>query len=633
MADGLTDIVIRHGGRMDFNGSEPTYIGGEESVVGFDIDYLSYRTLMAVAKDDLGYQIVHRMWWLPPKKTMATGLRELFGDMDILYGLMLDVQNVVDGQVVMFLEAEKEVSGGWDNEDGNMADDEGMNSDDSAGVEHSVRPSDVPFVVVSDEFGDSVRGDVLQGKKRKIRTVYYSSGGEEVQQCTNSVAPTLGNTVLLSEGAVERSMSDMNLPPNSASTQYRQSSGSEHVRPNLSDEGSYDAVDYEPIQGVRRDFSNVRLRQGMKFVDSAAFKDFVASYCLYIGADILWLRSCQSKMEAVCREHCGWRVYGSRSSKKDSFILKCLGEKHTCPRALSNKQASAKWLAKTYLEKFRINPKWDVSDMKREVQLTYGIRINENKCYRARNEARTLLEGSLEDEYKKLRPYVAALKCADPEGQFLLEVDIQSDDKVTFKRIYIGFSSLFKGFVAGCRPIIGFDGCFLKGELPGMLLSAIGKDGNNQMFPLAWAVTEGETTSSWKWFVELVKGQLNLDQGNGWTVISDQQKGLIQALDYYLPHAEHRKCARHVFANWKLKHPTAVAKDAFWYAVYSSNRVDYEKHEAKVEPELDLKKLRCIRTCLTSHNNRAHNLLIHNLVAQDDTFQRMYAFACLGKQM
>ncbi|CAN1130462.1 hypothetical protein LINPERHAP2_LOCUS5845 [Linum perenne] len=57
-----------------------------------------------------------------------------------------------------------------------------------------------------------------------------------------------------------------------------------------------------------------------------------------------------------------------------------------------------------------------------------------------------------------------------------------------------------------------------------MLLSAVGKDGNNQMFPLAWAVTEGETTSSWKWFVELVHDQLQLDQGNRWTVISDQQK-------------------------------------------------------------------------------------------------------------
>ncbi|CAN1729108.1 hypothetical protein LINPERHAP1_LOCUS503 [Linum perenne] len=223
--------------------------------------------------------------------------------------------------------------------------------------------------------------------------------------------------------------------------------------------------------------------------------------------------------------------------------------------------------------------------MKREVQLTYGIIINSNKCYRARSKARDMLEGTLEDEYKKLRPYVAELQRADPEGRFCLEVDVHPGDMVTFKRIYVGFSSLFKGFLAGCRPIIGFDGCFLKGELPGMLLSAIGKDGNNQIFPLAWAVTEGETTSSWKWFVELVVEQLRLDQGNGWTVISDQQKGLIQALEQFLPNAEHRKCARHVFANWKLKHFKAESKDAFWKAVYSSNTVEYEKH-AKVIKEL-----------------------------------------------
>ncbi|CAN1147913.1 hypothetical protein LINPERPRIM_LOCUS37788 [Linum perenne] len=79
---------------MDFSGSEPRYVGGEENVVGFDTDYLSYRTLIACAKEDLGYTIVHRMWWLPPKKSMATGLRELFGDMEILYGLMIDVKKV-----------------------------------------------------------------------------------------------------------------------------------------------------------------------------------------------------------------------------------------------------------------------------------------------------------------------------------------------------------------------------------------------------------------------------------------------------------------------------------------------------------------------------------------------------------
>ncbi|CAN1120442.1 hypothetical protein LINPERHAP2_LOCUS197 [Linum perenne] len=250
MGDELIDIVIRHGGRMDFSGSEPKYVGGEENVVGFDTDYLSYRTLLTCAKEDLGYQTVHRMWWLPPKKTMASGLRELIGDMEILYGLMIDVKKVDDGQDVMFFEAEKEVSGGWDNEDGNMGDDEGMNSDDDDGVENPVLPPYPPFVVVSDESGESDQADVVRGKKRTIRTVYYSSGGEEVQQCSTSrlsLDANFSNPPYLSEQAVELSMSDMNLTPNSASTEYRQSSGSDHVRPNLSDEGSYDAKDYEPI--------------------------------------------------------------------------------------------------------------------------------------------------------------------------------------------------------------------------------------------------------------------------------------------------------------------------------------------------------------------------------------------------
>ncbi|CAN1216751.1 hypothetical protein LINPERPRIM_LOCUS759 [Linum perenne] len=161
MGDELIDIVIRHGGRMDFSGSEPKYVGGEENVVGFDTDYLSYHTLLTCAKEDLGYQTVDRMWWLPPKKTMASGLRELIRDTEILYGLMIDVKKVDDGQDVMFFEAEKEVSGGWDNEDGNMGDDEGMNSDDDDGAENPVLPPYPPFVVVSDESGESDQADVV----------------------------------------------------------------------------------------------------------------------------------------------------------------------------------------------------------------------------------------------------------------------------------------------------------------------------------------------------------------------------------------------------------------------------------------------------------------------------------------
>jgi hypothetical protein len=52
------------------------------------------------------------------------------------------------------------------------------------------------------------------------------------------------------------------------------------------------------------------------------------------------------------------------------------------------------------------------------------------------------------------------------------------------------------GFKAGCRKVIGLDGCFCKGACQGELLCAIARDANNQMYPLAWAVVEQETSDT-----------------------------------------------------------------------------------------------------------------------------------------
>jgi hypothetical protein len=52
---------------------------------------------------------------------------------------------------------------------------------------------------------------------------------------------------------------------------------------------------------------------------------------------------------------------------------------------------------------------------------------------------------------------------------------------------------LNKGFKAGCRKVIRLDGCFFKGACQGELLCAIGRDANNQMYHVAWAVVEQET--------------------------------------------------------------------------------------------------------------------------------------------
>jgi hypothetical protein len=79
-----------------------------------------------------------------------------------------------------------------------------------------------------------------------------------------------------------------------------------------------------------------------------------------------------------------------------------------------------------------------------------------------------------------------------------------------------------------CRSVIGLDGCFLKGYYGGMLLAAIGRDPNDQMLPIAYAVVEGETKESWKWFLELLIADLGGPRlCNTYTFISDQQKVVL----------------------------------------------------------------------------------------------------------
>lgn len=52
--------------------------------------------------------------------------------------------------------------------------------------------------------------------------------------------------------------------------------------------------------------------------------------------------------------------------------------------------------------------------------------------------------------------------------------------------------------------------------------------------------------------------------GRGWVIISDKQKGLIGAVADLLPAAEHRMCARHIYANWGKKHKGIQMQRLFW---------------------------------------------------------------------
>ncbi|GKB58759.1 zinc finger, SWIM-type containing protein [Tanacetum coccineum] len=77
-------------------------------------------------------------------------------------------------------------------------------------------------------------------------------------------------------------------------------------------------------------------------------------------------------------------------------------------------------------------------------------------------------------------------------------------------------------FIGLWQSLLGLDGAFMKGPYPGQLLTAVGLDGNNGIYPLAYAILEKETTCSWTWFLECLGDDLGMTKESNFTFISDR---------------------------------------------------------------------------------------------------------------
>ena len=77
----------------------------------------------------------------------------------------------------------------------------------------------------------------------------------------------------------------------------------------------------------------------------------------------------------------------------------------------------------------------------------------------------------------------------------------------TFQRVFWSFKPSIEGFKY-CRPVMSIDGTHLYGKYKDTLLISMGYDGNNPLFPLAFAIIEGENTDSCGWFLTCIRNRV-----------------------------------------------------------------------------------------------------------------------------
>ncbi|CAL2270227.1 unnamed protein product [Prunus armeniaca] len=269
------------------------------------------------------------------------------------------------------------------------------------------------------------------------------------------------------------------------------------------------------------DLNNLIFKLGLRFPSVYVFKKAMRNYLVFNRRKIKFSRNDKDKVRAVCDRikngKCPWFVYASDVNGSSMVQIKSYEEEHTCGTVERNVHANSSWLAERYATQLSRIINWDI--------------------YRARQKATVVSEGTYTKQFETLWDYVEELK----KTNVGTTVQIKSNLEATKK-----------GFIDALRPVVGLDACHIKGQHPGQLLSAVGVDPNNDMYPIAYAVAEAENYATWTWFLELLAIDLGIENSNGYVFIIDRQKGSIDAVGDMFPNSEHRHCLKHLHANFIL---------------------------------------------------------------------------------
>ena len=74
--------------------------------------------------------------------------------------------------------------------------------------------------------------------------------------------------------------------------------------------------------------------------------------------------------------------------------------------------------------------------------------------------------------------------------------DIVLTNESRFNYFFMVLAALVQGYPY-CRPVICVDGVDLKEKYKGMMFTAVCKDGNKNIFPLAWPIGDIEDNALW----------------------------------------------------------------------------------------------------------------------------------------
>ncbi|KAL7214473.1 hypothetical protein ACSBR1_026811 [Camellia fascicularis] len=289
-------------------------------------------------------------------------------------------------------------------------------------------------------------------------------------------------------------------------------------------------------------------------MDAGEFRTVLCKYAVEFGFNFRYVKNDSVRVTTVCSmvedKGCTWSVHARMLKANQFFYLRKWNSVHSCDvsvRTSNHPRVGSNMVADIMAARVRDRPLTRPTDVVLDLKDDYGLDVNYRVAWLGIEKARGELFGAYSVSFYQLCWYREIVMQYNP-GSY---VDIDYDEhNYRFRYFFISFKACIDGF-RHCRPLLFLDGTFLKGRFKGVLLVATAKDGNQGLFPLAYAIVDSENNTNWGWFLQHLANVVPSDRT--FTFVSDRNVGLIEAMPTFFPTSHHAFCLQHLQRNLRDK--------------------------------------------------------------------------------
>ncbi|KAM3221137.1 hypothetical protein P3L10_020405 [Capsicum annuum] len=223
----------------------------------------------------------------------------------------------------------------------------------------------------------------------------------------------------------------------------------------------------------------------------------------------------------------------------------------------------------------------------------------------------TCLYGDKRNRRRELQQ-VAIVFSHDERKQPSTYTNIKRDDENKLQYAFFFYGTSIIGW-ANCRPVIMVDATFLKAKYRGVLMIAVSKKGNNNIFSLAFEIADSENNESYNWFFNKLRHAIRVREQL--SILLDRHPAITNVYS----ECQHCICIYHIEKYLRKRYFSDVVLSLFYNAATSYKRTEFYTFMDEIE-KVDkvaaeyLKEVEPERWARSFHTNRRYNMLTTNNV-------------------